>query len=61
MKDTPIGEPGDADLADLAELSPDDRTSLLHMLDALVTKNRLKPSPANAAEVVTEPGHRRPD
>ncbi|MGH3372692.1 MAG: helix-turn-helix domain-containing protein [Nocardioidaceae bacterium] len=31
-----------ARLADLAELSDDDRASLLHMLDALVTKNRLK-------------------
>ena len=31
-----------ARLADLAELSEDDRASLLHMLDALVTKNRLK-------------------
>lgn len=31
-----------ARLADLAELAEDDRASLLHMLDALVTKNRLK-------------------
>jgi len=29
-------------LADIAELSEEDRASLLHMLDALVTKNRLK-------------------
>ncbi len=29
-------------LADIAELSAEDRSSLLHMLDALVTKNRLK-------------------
>jgi transcriptional regulator with XRE-family HTH domain len=29
------------DDADLAELSANDRASLLHMLDALVTKNRL--------------------
>ena len=31
-----------ARLADLAELAEDDRASLLHMLDTLVTKNRLK-------------------
>jgi hypothetical protein len=29
-------------LADIAELTAEDRSSLLHMLDALVTKNRLK-------------------
>ncbi len=29
-------------LADIADLSAEDRSSLLHMLDALVTKNRLK-------------------
>ncbi|MCA1837023.1 MAG: hypothetical protein LC721_12140, partial [Actinobacteria bacterium] len=29
-------------LADIAELSAEDRSSLLHMLDAVVTKNRLK-------------------